>query len=97
MIPTVEDILRDLAAGKLGFEQAMSWMEEHFRMAMEEASHEPEHGDGWVEQQDIPNVDARYIHHADLGRPLVTRLPDGSWWLHPGLSSPDATSGSSDG
>jgi hypothetical protein len=30
MIPTVEDILHDLAAGKCSVEQAMAWMDEHF-------------------------------------------------------------------
>jgi hypothetical protein len=37
MIPEVETILRMLKAGECTHEQAMGWMEEHFRMAMEEA------------------------------------------------------------
>jgi hypothetical protein len=37
MIPNVEDILLMLASKEISHEQAMAWMDEHFKMAMEEA------------------------------------------------------------
>lgn len=44
MIPTVEDILLDLAAGKITHAQAMAWMEQHFKLCAEEACALPEVG-----------------------------------------------------
>jgi hypothetical protein len=38
MIPTVEDILLQLARKEISHEQAMAWMAQHFVMAEEEAS-----------------------------------------------------------
>ena len=40
MIPTVEEILLGLAAGRFTHAQAMAWMEQHFDMAMEQAQSE---------------------------------------------------------
>jgi hypothetical protein len=42
----------------------------------------------WVEHTDIPNIKGAYIHHPDLGKPIVTRTNDGRWWSHPGLPHP---------
>lgn len=42
MIPNVEAILLMLVKGECSHEQAMAWMDEHFKMAMEEALTPPE-------------------------------------------------------
>lgn len=45
---------------------------------------------GWTKHDSIPNIKGALVPHGELHRPLVTRLPDGSWWTHPpvGLPSP---------
>lgn len=40
----------------------------------------------WKQEPDIPNIEAMNVFHRDIGKPLVTRRPDGVWFTHPPLS-----------
>lgn len=48
----------------------------------------PTTNNGWALQPDIPNIDAMSVFHRELHKMLVTRLPDGTWWVHAPIGAP---------